>query len=632
MNETLFLYLKQIKDKYSEAILSIEGVHGIGINMNRERIVVYVDDLTGKALDQIPLELDGVLVEIEGAMRPSITYQPTSGASRRSTTLYRPIPSGVSVGHEEITFGSIGAWVYSPKHNRKGFISNNHVLANENDSRKRQATNVLPVVIQTGTPLIPPVFADTTEWVLDVTAPQITDVTPTNPRVGDVFTINGSHFGNRKGWGQVLLGSVEMPVKSWNSTQIQVYIPDVSPGTYNVKVVVEGDPISQPGRSDGATFPDDFVGELYDFVTLANNVKVDVAFAVVHDESLIDSNVARFDADNLNLTVTATYPSVIPNGIETRLYEQMPIWKTGRRTGTKYGYINNISVDCTVDYGNGLGTLVIKDTFNVISTNSVKYLFLDGGDSGSGTFTADRNEHKQWFLDQGTTQANYVVPAPPMSGEKPNMLIGLCFAGNSSSPSTGFMIKINNIMDETTGLGAMSLAAETTGIIVDFNVSAYTPPSSDRVDFVLASASALFVDLLGNSTLNVQSLVYATNSSTLLGDSTLSAQPTVTNQNSNSFVDLLGDSTLSAQALVITQESYNLAATSSLTINATVTFSASVNIGAKGTLVVFVLGKTKTKNIPLRGEIDRYTHLVGEIDRNTYQVGESDRYAYLIGE
>lgn len=53
-------------------------------------------------------------------------------ALQAPTGRFRPAPGGVSIGHVDITAGTLGCWV--TKNGQKVILSNNHVLANSNDA------------------------------------------------------------------------------------------------------------------------------------------------------------------------------------------------------------------------------------------------------------------------------------------------------------------------------------------------------------------------------------------------------------------------------------------------------------------------------------------------------------------
>jgi len=72
--------------------------------------------------DVVPPAIDGILTDV---IETGTIY-----ALQSHTARYRPAPGGVSIGHRDITAGTLGCWV---KKNGQFFIlSNNHVLANSN--------------------------------------------------------------------------------------------------------------------------------------------------------------------------------------------------------------------------------------------------------------------------------------------------------------------------------------------------------------------------------------------------------------------------------------------------------------------------------------------------------------------
>ena len=104
-------------ERYKEQIKKIRGV--IGVGLGNGSIVVFVEEITPEVRAFIPKELDGVPVKIVRTGRFIALQDPTER--------WRPVPGGVSIGHPEVTAGTLGCWV-----RRKGEIfglSNNHVIA-----------------------------------------------------------------------------------------------------------------------------------------------------------------------------------------------------------------------------------------------------------------------------------------------------------------------------------------------------------------------------------------------------------------------------------------------------------------------------------------------------------------------
>lgn len=115
----------------------LHNVLGIGVGL-RSTAGSYTGDLAVKVLvrekvsasrldknAEIPSEIGGMPTDVEAV--GELTAQ--SYAARYP----RPVPCGVSAGHVRITAGTIGALVVAD--NKLCILSNNHVLANENNAR-----------------------------------------------------------------------------------------------------------------------------------------------------------------------------------------------------------------------------------------------------------------------------------------------------------------------------------------------------------------------------------------------------------------------------------------------------------------------------------------------------------------
>jgi len=113
------------KKKYEKQLLDIPGVSGVGVNGS---VIVYVSKKTAKTMSFIPETLDGVHVRVieTGTLRP-LTFPVVSAIYADRTARYRPtVPGGVSIGHPEITAGTLTGRLL-----RKGEVyglSNSHVL------------------------------------------------------------------------------------------------------------------------------------------------------------------------------------------------------------------------------------------------------------------------------------------------------------------------------------------------------------------------------------------------------------------------------------------------------------------------------------------------------------------------
>ncbi|MCI0400816.1 MAG: S1 family peptidase [Gammaproteobacteria bacterium] len=81
------------------------------------------------ARDLVPATIDGIPTDVvqTGRIR----------ALQSRTGKHRPAPGGVSIGHRDITAGTLGCLV--KKNGRHYILSNNHVLANSNDAERGDA-------------------------------------------------------------------------------------------------------------------------------------------------------------------------------------------------------------------------------------------------------------------------------------------------------------------------------------------------------------------------------------------------------------------------------------------------------------------------------------------------------------
>jgi hypothetical protein len=130
---------KMVKSAYKAEILSRPNVVGLGVGYkvtdSRETdelsIVVMVRQklppLSLAPLEIIPKTIDGMRTDVVevGELRPLVSR----------TERFRPAPGGVSIGHYQITAGTLGCAVRDQLSGARLILSNNHVLANRNDAQ-----------------------------------------------------------------------------------------------------------------------------------------------------------------------------------------------------------------------------------------------------------------------------------------------------------------------------------------------------------------------------------------------------------------------------------------------------------------------------------------------------------------
>jgi len=133
MNEAITTARTLLK-KHSKELLSRANVVGTGVGFKTAEgkrtgtpsIICSVHRKVPSASlspkDLVPSELGGVPTDVLETGRIRAFQAPTGR--------FRPAPGGVSVGHRDITAGTLGCWVH--RNGQWMMLSNNHVLANSN--------------------------------------------------------------------------------------------------------------------------------------------------------------------------------------------------------------------------------------------------------------------------------------------------------------------------------------------------------------------------------------------------------------------------------------------------------------------------------------------------------------------
>jgi hypothetical protein len=130
--------VSQAKQKYATELLAKPNVVGVGIGMKETAgestgemsvVVMVRHKLPVEGLRPgvaVPAAVDGVPTDViqVGDLR----------AWQSHTGRWRPAPGGVSIGHYQITAGTLGCWVRDRRSGARLILSNNHVLANSNDA------------------------------------------------------------------------------------------------------------------------------------------------------------------------------------------------------------------------------------------------------------------------------------------------------------------------------------------------------------------------------------------------------------------------------------------------------------------------------------------------------------------
>ncbi len=133
---SLFEEVQQVRSAHQAALLARPNVIGLGVgykvsgSQTTDELCVVVlvrrklPPVSLSETDFIPRDVGGVRTDVfeAGDLRPLSTY----------TERHRPAPGGVSIGHYQITAGTLGCAVRDRQTGVRMILSNNHVLADRN--------------------------------------------------------------------------------------------------------------------------------------------------------------------------------------------------------------------------------------------------------------------------------------------------------------------------------------------------------------------------------------------------------------------------------------------------------------------------------------------------------------------
>jgi len=137
--------IRAVKGKFERFLLSRANVVGVGVGKKIVRgketddpaVIVFVErklpESQLKKKDIVPKTLEDVKTDVVETGRLRALSAPATEAQSR-TDRWRPALGGVSIGHFKVTAGTLGGVVR--RGDERLILSNNHVLANENDARR----------------------------------------------------------------------------------------------------------------------------------------------------------------------------------------------------------------------------------------------------------------------------------------------------------------------------------------------------------------------------------------------------------------------------------------------------------------------------------------------------------------
>jgi hypothetical protein len=126
-----------VKALHRDSILKMPNVVGLGTgykiaNGQKTRDLCVITLVTHK-LPKTALASSAIVPKMLGGIPTDVVAVGEIRALASPTERWRPAPGGVSIGHYQITAGTLGCIVRDRATNARLILSNNHVLANSND-------------------------------------------------------------------------------------------------------------------------------------------------------------------------------------------------------------------------------------------------------------------------------------------------------------------------------------------------------------------------------------------------------------------------------------------------------------------------------------------------------------------
>lgn len=134
-----FEQVRQAKTLHKTALLKRPNVVGVGVGYKitgrRETGDLCVVVLVQQKLPPAGLPLEALIPQEVTGVPTDVLQVGFLRAFQSPTDRCRPAPGGVSLGHYQITAGTLGSVVYDRQTGERLILSNNHVLANSNNAR-----------------------------------------------------------------------------------------------------------------------------------------------------------------------------------------------------------------------------------------------------------------------------------------------------------------------------------------------------------------------------------------------------------------------------------------------------------------------------------------------------------------
>lgn len=133
----------RVKETYKSAILGKPNVVGVGVGYKSTGQAptsqLSVVALVRRKIPRAGLAAEDLVPEAVGGVTTDVVEVGELRPLQSRTARWRPAPGGVSIGHYQVTAGTLGCIVRDRASSKRMILSNNHVLANSNDAQPGDA-------------------------------------------------------------------------------------------------------------------------------------------------------------------------------------------------------------------------------------------------------------------------------------------------------------------------------------------------------------------------------------------------------------------------------------------------------------------------------------------------------------
>src|SRR3990172_2465471 len=133
-----FEQVRQAKTFHKAALLNRPNVVGVGVGYKttgkQETSDLCVVVMVRQKMPLVDLPEEAIVPQEVAGGRTDMVQVGFIRALETPTDRWRPAPGGVSLGHYQITAGTLGGVVYDRMTGERLILSNNHVMANSNNA------------------------------------------------------------------------------------------------------------------------------------------------------------------------------------------------------------------------------------------------------------------------------------------------------------------------------------------------------------------------------------------------------------------------------------------------------------------------------------------------------------------